>query len=185
MANVIILHGTGGSPSDFWFPWLKSQLESVGYEVWVPQLPDTEHPDLKNWLPYVLENGTIASDTILIGHSSGCPLILSLLQNISVRVAKAVLVAGFAYNLKPDVEEPILQKSYDWLSIKNHVGSLIMINSDNDPWGCNDKSGRYIFDNAGGTLIIRHGEGHMGSLTFNQPYREFPLLLELIKGQGI
>ena len=34
--------------------------------------------------------------------------------------------------------------------------------------------------NLGGTLIIRHGEGHMGSSKFNQPYKEFPLLTKLI-----
>ena len=62
---------------------------------------------------------------------------------------------------------------------------MILINSDNDPWGCDDKAGKFIFDNLGGTLIIRHGEGHMGSNTFNQPYREFPLLLELIESSAL
>jgi len=33
----------------------------------------------------------------------------------------------------------------------------------------------------GGTLIIRHGEGHMGSDKFNQPYREFPLLEKILE----
>ena len=38
-----------------------------------------------------------------------------------------------------------------------------------------------MFDTFGGTLIIRHGEGHMGSNAMNQPYKEFPLLLKLIE----
>ena len=38
-----------------------------------------------------------------------------------------------------------------------------------------------MFDNLGGELIIRHGEGHMGSDSFNQPYKEFPLLANIIK----
>jgi hypothetical protein len=37
-----------------------------------------------------------------------------------------------------------------------------------------------MFDHLGGTLIVRHGEGHMGSDSFNQPYKEFPLLEKLI-----
>ncbi len=37
-----------------------------------------------------------------------------------------------------------------------------------------------MFDHLGGTQIIKHGEGHMGSDTFTQPYREFPLLVQLI-----
>jgi hypothetical protein len=37
-----------------------------------------------------------------------------------------------------------------------------------------------VFEKLGGTLIIRHGEGHMGSTLFNQPYRKFPLLEKLL-----
>ncbi|MGI6524361.1 MAG: RBBP9/YdeN family alpha/beta hydrolase [Bdellovibrionota bacterium] len=185
MANVIVLHGTGGSPEDFWFPYLKNALELKGHKVWVPQLPDPEHPSVENWLPFVLNSGEISAETVLVGHSAGCPLILSILENISVKIAKAILVAGFAYYLDPKVEDPIVQKSYNWHKIREHAKSIIMINSDNDPWGCNDKAGRYIFDNIGGTLIIRHGEGHMGSLSYNQPYREFPLLVDLIESNGI
>ena len=64
--------------------------------------------------------------------------------------------------------------------IKSNVKDIIFINSDNDPWGCDDKEGYYMFENIGGTLIVRHGEGHMGSNDFNQPYKEFPLLEKLI-----
>ena len=94
-------------------------------------------------------------------------------------------MAGFAYQIDPKIEEPILQKNYNWELIKQHVGSSIIINSVDDRWGCNDKAGKFIFDNLGGTLIIRQGEGHMGSETFNQPYREFPFLLELVESSVI
>ncbi|MEK7577324.1 MAG: hypothetical protein AAB492_01730 [Patescibacteria group bacterium] len=30
-------------------------------------------------------------------------------------------------------------------------------------------------------MIIRHGEGHMGSDSFKQPYKEFPFLVKLIE----
>lgn len=60
------------------------------------------------------------------------------------------------------------------------MGEIIFINSDNDPWGCDDKQGRKMFDKLGGTLIIRH-DGHMGSEKFNQPYREFPLVVKLVE----
>jgi len=41
------------------------------------------------------------------------------------------------------------------------IGKLF-INSVNDPWGCNDKQGRKMFDNLGGTLVVNN-DGHMGS----------------------
>jgi hypothetical protein len=60
------------------------------------------------------------------------------------------------------------------------VKDIIFINSDNDPWECTDIQGRIMFDHLGGTQIVLHGEGHMGSGTFKQPYKDFPLVAKLI-----
>ena len=156
----------------------------------MPQLPEAHAPNLKLQLPFVMKNGVFNEETILIGHSAGCPLILSLLEHIDAKVNKAILVAGFARKfskmtdpaLQKEEEEasPILQPSYNWEKIKGNVENIIFINSDNDPWGCDDKEGDYMFRNLGGMLIIRHGDGHMGSVTFKQPYKEFPLLEKLL-----
>jgi len=179
MPNAIILHGAGDTSDSFWKPWLKNKLEKLGYQVWAPQLPDADHPLLSEQLPFVLQNGKFDTETVLVGHSAGCPLILSVLENLSVRVQQAILVAGYVTPL-PQGANDILQSEYNWQKISQNVADIIFINSDNDPWGCDDKQGRMMFDNLGGTLIIRHGEGHMGSIKFSQPYKEFPLLLNLI-----
>jgi len=176
MAKVIILHGTGSSPDNYWHPYLKERLEEKGCEVSVSALPNSEESDIEEWLPFILKNEKIDEDTILIGHSAGSPLILSILENIDCKIKQAILVSGFIDTL--DVK--ILQKSYDWEKIRSNVEDIIFINSDNDPWGCDDKQGKKMFDKLGGTLIVRHGEGHMGSKDFNQPYKEFPFLLKLI-----
>lgn len=180
MKNATILHGTGSHPNSFWHPWLKENLENLGYEVWLPQLPNTEHPTLKEQLLFVLNNGKFDKETVLVGHSSGCPLILSILENINIKINKSILIAGFTNPLSKD-PEPMVQSTYNWNKIKNNCSKFIFINSDNDPWGCNDQQGRIMFDKLGGIQIIRHGDGHMGSDTFNQPYKNFPLLLGLIK----
>lgn len=75
----------------------------------------------------------------------------------------------------------ILQEKYNWDKIKKNVKDLIIINSSDDPWGCNTKEGLEIFKHLGGTLIVRDGEGHMGSDSFNQPYTKFPLLEKLLE----
>ncbi|MFI5271216.1 MAG: alpha/beta hydrolase, partial [Candidatus Saccharimonadales bacterium] len=56
---------------------------------------------------------------------------------------------------------------------------IIFINSIDDPWGCDDKQGRILFDKLGGTQIIRN-DGHFGSGTYKQPYPTFDLLNRLI-----
>ena len=117
-----------------------------------------------------------------MGHSAGCPLILSILENIKIKIHKAILVAGYSYPTgKEKKPQLILQKKYYWNKIKRNVKDIIFINSDNDPWGCDDEQGYFMFKKLGGTLIIREGKGHMGSMTFNQPYKNFPLLEKLLE----
>lgn len=178
MKNAILIHGTGGTPDLFWFPWMKKKLEAKGYSVWVPQIPETDNPTVDVWVPYILKNGTFTEETIIIGHSAGSPAILALLEKIQVKVKQAILIA--AYFEPINSVTGILKESYDWELIKSHVNDLVIINSDNDPWKCDDKEGIRLFERVGGTLILRHGEGHMGSVMFEQPYTEFPLLLKLI-----
>lgn len=182
MKNAIIFHGTGCNPKSFWQPYLAKELKDKGYKVWIPALPDVDHPSLQTWLPFVLDKGDFSEKTVLIGHSAGSPLILSILEHISVTVKKAILVAGYSRPKGVNMEkEPILQESYNWEKIKSHAKEFYFINSDNDPWGCTDVEGKYMLDHLGGTLIIKKGEGHMGSDLYHQPYKKFPLLVKLVE----
>lgn len=181
MKNAILLHGTGCGPESYWFPYLAKELKKRGYDIWVPQLPDADRPNLKTALPFVLKNGTFTKETIIVGHSAGSPLILSVLENSKTQIQKAILVAGYARQKGKVKNDPILQKTYDWKQIKSHANEFYFINSNNDPWGCTDVEGRYMLDHLGGTLIIKKGEGHMGSDTFHQPYKAFPLLVKLVE----
>jgi len=181
MKNAVILHGTSETKDSFWFPWLIAELEKRDYKVSLPALPDADHPTLENWLPEALKE-EYNEETIVIGHSAGGPLVLSVLENIGVKVKQAVLVAGYVRmkgkETKPDA---ILQENYDWKKIAEHVDDIIFLNSDNDPWGCTDVEGRYMLDQIGkGKLIIMKNEGHMGSDSFNQPYKQFPFLFKLL-----
>lgn len=165
------------------FGWggIASYLKRKGYKVYAPQLPDPDNPDLKKWLPKVLGEAKFNKETLIIGHSAGGPLILSILENINTKIDKAILVAGFGRKLRGDKKlQPIQQPNYDWKKIKNNVKDIIFINSSNDPWTIDHNEGLYLFDKLGGTLIIREGEGHMGSDTFKQPYKKFDLLEKLI-----
>ena len=181
MKNAIIFHGTSCTPNSYWFPNTKTFLEKLGYEVWVPQLPDADKPELSKWLPKALE-GKYSKNTIIIGHSAGGPLVLSVLENIKVTIHKAILVAGFARKLRGDKEiPPILQPKYNWEKIRKAAKDIIYINSQDDPWTIDHEEGLYMWKKTGGTLICRSGEGHMGSDSFKQPYTKFPLLEKLLE----
>ncbi|HZP55170.1 MAG TPA: alpha/beta hydrolase [Candidatus Saccharimonadales bacterium] len=183
--NAIIFHGTDDKPGSYWQTWLKDELEKAGYQVEMPYLPQLNHEPIADSLARVLTKYHFGKETVLVGHSAGVSLILSILEKIEPRINKAIMVAGPAYISKnmPVQNNPAIQDSYDWSLIKKHAKEFVFVNSINDPWGCDDQHGRKMFDNLGGTLIIKN-EGHMGSTKFNQPYKRFPLLKFLILGDG-
>ncbi len=179
MKNAIIFHGTDDNPNRHWFGWLKTELEAAGYKVQVPSNPDINKIPIHEFLPKVLAKHHFDKETVLVGHSAGGPLILSILENIDTQIAKAILVAGYCTHPDDQMEDPILQEKYNWPLIKKHVKDMYFINSVNDPWSCTDKQGRMMFDKLGGTLIIRN-EGHFGSEYWKQSYPKFPLLKAIV-----
>jgi len=174
--NAVIFHGTGGRPDVIWYPWLADTLRERGYSVTVPYYPEINKEPVQTFLPKVLEAHSFDNDSVIIGHSGGAAFILALLEAIDVRVDTAIMVAG--YWRKPNAEaEAVLKKNYNWDNIKTHFQNLYIINSVKDPYGCDARQGREIFDRIGGTQIVMN-EGHFGD--FNQSYPKFPLLDKLI-----
>lgn len=189
MKQAVLLHGTGGSDTDyFWFADTKAYLESNGYEVWWPLLPHTEKPNLVESLGFLADNYSYKDigETIFIAHSSACPLLLMFLQYFSQPVKQAVLVSGFYRPLDENIDGGLSllmlpESDFKFNKIKKAAKEIVLINSDNDPWGCDDKQARPVAETLGAKFILAKGQGHMGSGTFNQPMSEFPLLKDLLE----
>ncbi|MGC4805602.1 RBBP9/YdeN family alpha/beta hydrolase [Micromonospora sp. DT233] len=174
--NAIIFHGTGGNPDVCWYPWLAGRLAGRGYAVEVPHHPGINVEPIGTFLPKVLDGHRFDEDTVLVGHSGGAALLLAILERVDVTVTQAILVAG--YCTPPNTEEePVLRQSYDWAAIRSHVRDVYFINSREDPYGCDDRQGRAMFERLGGTQIVRD-DGHFGD--HDQPYERFELLDRLI-----
>jgi predicted alpha/beta hydrolase family esterase len=184
MRTAWLLHGTGGSDTDyFWFSDTKKYLEDNDYKIWWPLLPHTEKPELEETRNYVEDNMPMFDNqTIIIGHSSACPMLLSLMQNMKLPVKQVILVSGFYKSLNDNgYSDLMLENDYDWAAIKKSAKEIILVNSDNDPWGCNDEQARPVALKLNAPLIIATGQGHMGSGTYHQPHKEFAMLKRLIK----
>jgi predicted alpha/beta hydrolase family esterase len=184
MKLALLLHGTGGSGQDyFWFADTKQYLEDHGYQVWWPKLPNTNKPELSETQAFLESNlPDLNEETIIVGHSSACPVILSLLQDVKASVKQVILVAGFYQSIDDDgfSERMIPKSGFDIEAIRAAAKEIIFINSDNDPWGCDDKQARPIAQALSATFILAEGQGHMGSTSFNQNYLEHKLVKDLL-----
>ncbi|MDB5164435.1 MAG: putative Alpha/beta fold family hydrolase [Candidatus Saccharibacteria bacterium] len=179
-----LLHGTGGSNTDyFWFEDTKKYLEERGYSIWWPLLPHTDKPNLIETRNFIeADMPSLNAETVIVAHSSACPVVLHLLQYFMIQIKQVVLVSGFYQSIDDEgFSQLMLQdKEYDWDAIKAAAKEIILINSDNDPWGCDDVQARPVAEKLGAKFILAEGQGHMGSGSFNQAYREFPLLKGLL-----
>lgn len=168
--RVFIVHGWGGNPQENWLPWLKKELETKGFKVFVPQLPDPRNPRIYNWIPKLSETvGTPDEQTYLIGHSMGCSTIAHYLESLpnDVRVGGAVFVAGFFKRLtgienekgNAETVEHWLSAPIDLMKVKSHINKSVAIFSDNDPYVPLDNQDDFR-DKLGSKIIVEHKMGH-------------------------
>ena len=50
MKRVFIIHGWGGNSNEAWLVWVGSELKKNGFEVVIPEMPDTWHPKISEWV---------------------------------------------------------------------------------------------------------------------------------------
>jgi uncharacterized protein len=181
MPNIIIIHGTGGSPEGNWFPWLKSELEKLNYKVFAPEFPTSKNQSLENWFDVFKDcEQYLNKDTIIIGHSLGVAFILSILEKTNHQIKSAFFVSGFLGLLNnPEFDElnkTFTAKSFDWDKIKKNCKEFHIINSNNDPYVPTEK-GEELAEKLNVKLTIIKNAGHINS---ESGYNKFEFLLEKI-----
>lgn len=186
--RVIIVHGWDGYPEEGWFPWLKKELETKGFEVLVPQMPDAGNPRIYNWVPKLAEVvGKPDQQTFFVGHSMGCQTIARYLESLpdGVKVGGAVFVAGFFKRLTgleddPAVHETVkhwLEEPLDLRKVQSHTLNSYAIFSDNDPYVSIDN--QEDFKNfLGSKIIVEHAIGHFSGPTDH--VTELPIVMASI-----
>ena len=119
MRNYLIIHGSFGNPYNNWFPWLHQQLLN------------------KNKLDTYRKARIFNSNTVVIAHSIGCAFITKYLLNRNMIVSKLILVAPFNNYIVDSGDYDYVNKTFyfDNLElVKDYVGEIICIYSDNDPY---------------------------------------------------
>lgn len=180
MATFILIHGTGGSPDECFYPWLRQQLEKRGHKVYAPQLPMPEKQSLDSWLkafkPYWK---FVNEETVFVGRSIGPAFILRLLERNNVNVKAAFLVAGFCSNIGLPEFKPLIKtfidEPFDWQKIKNSCGKFFVYNSDNDPFVPLEK-GQELAESLGTRLIMVKGAEHFWMKKFPQLLKDMEIV---------
>ncbi|MBI5465713.1 MAG: leucine--tRNA ligase [Candidatus Kerfeldbacteria bacterium] len=192
--TALILHGTGADSKKNWYQWLKTELEQRGYQVFVPDLPDSQMPDLDTWLkalePYA---SSINENSIIIGHSLGGPTAIQFVQRLERSVGALVLVAPTCVGMdwtpinashsseQANCIRAITEAATDWRSVSKKIKHIVGLFSSNDPY-IPVATGDLYERNLSGSYIVCENRGHFseknGEVTklpefFGLPYAEF------------
>lgn len=164
--RAVLVHCWGGSPEEYWRPWLRKKLEENGFEVFAPAMPDTDTPTMEKWVPYLSQIvDQPDKNCYFVGHSLGGITILRYLETLkeNQKVGGVVLVAGFGADLEYDGYKGELKsffsKPVNWQKIKSHCQKFVAIHSDNDPW-VSIKNSALFKEKLGAKIIIEHNMKH-------------------------
>jgi uncharacterized protein len=184
MKRAIIVHCWGGNANYAWYPWAKSELERLGYQVIVPDMPDPDPPKLMTWLPHLQQiAGEPNEELLLIGHSIGTVTIMRYLETLSdeQQVGKVILVAGFTDQLGFRELENFFETRLNFSKIKSKSkNGFVAIQSDNDPF-VSEQYGERFREELGAKLIVKHNANHMsGAVDEEEACTELPEVVENI-----
>lgn len=170
-----MIHGWGGHPLKGWRVWLKEKLQPKNFHVFIPFMPNSEHPELHDWLHHLSQSVKIPGENdYFVGHSLGCITILRYLETLpaDTKVKKVILVAPFW----GDLSEPDLKSFYesdlDWKKIKK-MSTFVCVFSDNDKW-VKLENEKIFKEKLGAETIVLKNMGHFSS---EENCNEIPILL--------
>ena len=193
MKKVYILHywGEGVGPNNAWYPWLKKELEAKGYEVFVPQMPNTDRPIIEervNFLKGLV--GVSDKDTYFVGHSIGCQTVIRYFETLPektkiglpAQVGGAIFVAGWFKlgNLEggevENIARPWMETPINFEKVKSICPNITVFLSDNEPYDCIDENKKIFEEKLGAKVTVLQNKGHF---TEDDNITELPEVSEL------
>ncbi len=170
--KVIFIPGnSGGSPTDNWFPSVKTELEAAGLTVIAEEFPDNVLARASYWIPFLLDDLKADENTILIGHSSGAIAAMRLAEKQPI--FGSVLVGAYYTDLGMDSEKQsgYFDTPWDWERIRHNQQWAILFASQDDPWIPIDEA-RHLHLQLNCEYHEYKNEGHFGGDYYKPTFSE-------------
>ena len=135
--KIVFIHGYTATHLTDWYPNISKELDKLGVDYVIPDLPGGMHPHAKEWLDTLLKViSQIDKPLIFVGHSLGTRAALLYLEKYHQKVEKVFLIAAFANwtenaNRHDDGKayDDFFEHTIDIEKIKPLVGKFIVMQS--------------------------------------------------------
>lgn len=186
MKKALLIHGYNGIPQIFY--WLKQELEKMGYNVIMPNLPPREGLRYNIWkkeFDKIKED--LKGEIIVVAHSAGNPFIIKYIRENHIDIKLYIGLAGFSDIYKMEGREDLYEAvksvtpTQDEINnFRNNVKTRYGIYSDTDHIVPREILEKHI-KNIDATGIMIPNIGHMGKKSNLQT---IPKVIEIIKSEG-
>lgn len=198
--QCVIFHGSFGSKTGNWFPWLKKELETKGHQVFLEQYPVDQWGDierkgrdntnttqnLSSWVDFFTKNTLPRLDRnkeiVFFGHSLAPVFILNLVSQFNLQLKGTIFVSPFLEALNQEhtwqfdlVNRTFYKADFEWLKLKKLIPQSYVLYGTDDPYVPNYFPISFAQKIGSEQIAVKNG-GHLGD-----NFREFPLLLDLTK----
>ncbi len=166
--RLFIIHGWDSNPKMHWYPWLKKELVKKGFEVFVPEMPNTSEPEINAWVSHLKKVvGRLDDDTYFVGHSIGCQTIMRFLEkeDYSGKISKIIFVAGWFKLADLEGEEKVIADPWintpiNFNKIVDKISKLIVFLSSNEPYDYVEENKAIFERKLKAKVVVLKNKGH-------------------------
>ncbi len=133
--RFVFVHGNQAWSWAFaWAPWLKQELNSLGFETTFETMPDSIIARSEYWLPFMKEYLKIGPNDVIIGWSSGAVAAMRYAEENPI--LGSILVSPCYTDLDDDLEKQSgwYDTPWMWDAIRANQEKIGLIYGDDDPY---------------------------------------------------
>jgi uncharacterized protein len=172
---AMIIPGNGGADvSEIWIPYVKQELENVGFTVIAKNMPDAELARKKYWLPFIDQHVADNENIILVGHSSGAVAAMRYAEAHKVQGVILVCACHTDLGLESERVSGYYDTPWQWDIIKKNASWIVQFASTNDPFIPIEEA-RFIHKQLNTDYYENSDYGHYNGVI------KFPELVEAVK----
>lgn len=109
MNNILLIHGFNGIPKIF--DYFKKELETLGYNVIMPEFPVREEISVEGYFDIFDKYKSYFNEKlIVVAHSIGNPMFIKYISKYGLKVGKYISLAGFSKDFYNDGKDVLNEK---------------------------------------------------------------------------
>ena len=92
--KILFVHGYTASSQTDWYPAIKPELDKLGVDYSIPDLPGGKNPHSAEWVEIIKKGVDLSSKpVVLVGHSLGTRAVLLYLDKYQKKADAVILIA--------------------------------------------------------------------------------------------